>query len=102
MKAPKYVIYTDHLANWNNEDKYIEVQETKFLDVFAKASEMINNDDTLYLIRIYEVVKGTRGKEYKRIANVRPCNFLETQGIDNHIINRYIDVYHEKTTIWYE
>lgn len=102
MKAPKYVIYTDHLANWNKEDKYIEVQETNFLDVFTKAAEMINNDDTLYLIRIYEVVKGTRNKEYKRIANVRPNNFLETQELADDMIKRFTDTYNEKTTVWYE
>lgn len=28
MKAPKYVIYTDHKANWNNKDEYIAVLST--------------------------------------------------------------------------
>lgn len=78
MKAPKYVIYTDHIAQFNYNDEYIEVQETKFVDVFAKAAELANNDNTIYLVRIYEVVKGTRCKEYKRIANVKSCNYLDT------------------------
>lgn len=96
MKAPKYVIYTDHKANWNNMDEYMEVQTRNFLEVFEQASEMIKNDDTLYLVRIYEVVKGTKCKEYKRIANVRPDNTLEK--IEADTIERHT----EYNIVWYE
>lgn len=96
MKAPKYVIYTDHLAKFNNKDEYIEVTETKFIDVFSKCAEIVNNDDTIYLVRVYEVVKGTRGKEYKRVANVRRDNYLEK--IDADTITRH----NEYNTIWFE
>lgn len=96
MKAPKYVMYTDHKSDWNNKDEYIECAERKFVDVFGKATELIENDSTIYLVRIYEVVKGTRSKEYKRIANVRPDNFLEK--IDADTITRY----NQYNTVWFE
>lgn len=96
MKAPKYVIYTDHFTKWNSEDKYIECTETKFIDVFEKATELLEKDSTLYLVRIYEVVKGTRCKEYKRIANVRVYDHLEK--FDGDTIERH----NEYNTVWYE
>ena len=96
MKAPKYVIFTDHLANWNHNDEYIEIDANDFIEAFTIANNMIENDETLYLIRIYEVVKGTRNKEYKRIANVRPHSTLET--INDHSITRHtLD-----NMVWYE
>ena len=86
MKAPKFVIYTDHKVNNNMRDEYIECTETKFMDVFEKATEILENDDTVYLVRIYEVIKGTRCKEYERIANVRHNCTLEKIG--GHTIER--------------
>ena len=93
MKAPKYVIYTDHLADWNYNDEYIDLDAENFIDAFTTANNMIENDETLYLIRIYEVVKGTRNKEYKRVANVRPHSTLEVMNdysITRHTVNNMI------------
>lgn len=96
MKAPKYVIYTDHKANWNNKDEYIAVLSTNFLDAFDLASLMLQSDDTLYLVRLYEVVKCTKCREYKRVANVRPNFTLEH--IEADTIVRHI----ENNVVWYE
>ena len=96
MKAPKYVIYTDHKADWNNKDEYIECAETNFIDVFEKAAEILRNDSTIYLVRIYEVVKGTRSKEYKRIANVRPDNYIKKTDADT------ITRHNQYNTVWFE
>lgn len=96
MKAPKYVIYTDHLAYWNSKDEYIDCIGTNFIDVFDYATKLLEYDDTLYLVRIYEVVKGSRSREYKRIANVYHGNILKK--IDGDTIERH----NEYNTVWYE
>lgn len=96
MKAPKYVIYTDHLVDWNYRDEYLEIEANNFIEAFTTANNMIENDETLYLIRIYEAIKGTRNKEYKRVSNVRPHNILE-------VMNDYSITRHTADgMIWYD
>ena len=91
MKAPKYVIYTDHFAAHNNADKYIELEATNLLEALATVTSEYA-DETIYLVRVYEVVKGTRNKEYKRVCNVRTHvnNRIETveQGLNPDTITR--------------
>ena len=64
-------------------------------EAFETAKAMF--DETMYLVRIYEVVKRTRGKEYKRIANVRGYSELETT-VNNDTITRHSVA----NTIWFD
>lgn len=99
MKIPKYVYYVDHIARFNAWDQYSTVDdlECTFIDLFECLSNMILNDDTIYLLRIYEYVKGSHGKKYKRIANVRQGKILEKNYTKDEITR-----YTEHGKIWYE
>ena len=97
----KFVLFTDHFASHNSDDAFIEINAKNFIEAFNTASEMFN--DTMYLIRIYEVVKGTRGKEYRRIANVVNYRELETKDINNDIIKRFEQKYNNgKIDVWFD
>lgn len=73
MKAAKYVMFTDHLAERNNEDRYTRLDAT---DIFEAMSEVINRtaeDEHLYQVTVYELCKNTAGKYYKAILR-QPYN----------------------------
>lgn len=68
MKAAKYIINTDHNAAHNFEDAYIRLNATKLLDAMTETSNILANDENLYCTTIYQLVPGTKGKEYRPIA----------------------------------
>jgi hypothetical protein len=75
MSAPKYVLFTDHLAHANTLDRFIATNAKSFLDAFDTACRYITDD--IYLIRIYERVPNRSGKKYIRVANLRADRTLE-------------------------
>lgn len=68
MKAAKYIINTDHHAGHNHEDAYIRLDATKLLDAMVEASALLAADDNLYCSTIYQLVPGTKGREYRPVA----------------------------------
>lgn len=97
MEAPKYVLYVDHLAHANNVDKYVETHATKFIDAYNEATDIIDTELAVYLVRVYEIVKRTHGTKYTRIANVRGGLVCETIA-DGDSITRHV----ENEGVWYE
>ena len=96
MKAPKYILYVDYTAIANKRDFILEIPVATAIEALDKASEIVENDNGVYLVRIYEVVKGTRGTTYNRVANLRHGKVFERAEGDT--ITRRT----EKGTIWYE
>ena len=68
MKAAKFIIYTDHTAGHNREDTDIRLNATKLLDAMVEAATVLADDDNLYCSTIYQLVPGTKGKEYRPVA----------------------------------
>lgn len=96
MKAPKYILYVDYTAIANKRDFILEISATTAIEALDKASEIIENDNGVYLVRIYEVVKGTRNTMYNRIANLRHGKVYERAEADT--IKRMT----QKGATWYE
>lgn len=86
MNTPKYVLYTDHLADYSLKDEYIESEAKEFMDAFKQAAELIK-DETMYLVRVY--CKVGNSKKYQRLCNVRSHNVVEP--IDNDVIIREVN-----------
>ena len=84
-KSPKYVLFTDHLADYSCKDEYIEIEANEFMDAFKQAAELIK-DETMYLVRIY--CREKNSKKYNRLCNVRSHNVVEP--IDNDVITREV------------
>lgn len=68
MKAAKYIIATDHLANNNLEDAYIRLNATNLADAMVEAATVLADDDNLFCSTLYQLVPGTKGKEYRPMA----------------------------------
>lgn len=68
MSTSKYILFTDHLARATTLDRYIKINAKTFLDAFDSATRHITDD--VYLIRIYERIPNTRGKN---ISTLQIC-----------------------------
>ena len=75
----QYAIFKDHKAQYNNEDKYIKVDTSNVFNLLGELQEEVNNDNTLYLIGLFENIVNN---EYKRVAVIRQNNVIEIEDTD--------------------
>lgn len=67
MKSAKYVMFTDHIAKYNNEDSYTRLNATDIIGVMSEVISRTIEDEHLYQVTVYELCKNTSGKYYKPI-----------------------------------
>jgi len=74
MKAAKYVMFTDHKADYNRLDSFTRLDAGNILEAMAEVIDKTSEDDKLYMVTVYELVSGTKGTQYKPILENRDHN----------------------------
>lgn len=97
MKAPKYIVNTDHKYGFNHEDSYIRLTSAKLLDAMAEASNILAGDDHLYCSTIYQLIPGTKGTEYRPVARNYGHGGFYAKGCGSWNADHYLERVNFKT-----
>ena len=76
MKAAKYVMFTDHEADYNRLDAFTRLDASNILEAMGEVIAKTSDDDKLYMVTVYELVNGTKGTQYKPVLNLRDNGFV--------------------------
>lgn len=94
----KYIIWTDHEAGFNKEDKVIELKAQKLFDAIKEATEIAINEENLFCVIMYE---RTEKNEYKHIMRSEEGRYWR-EDERNHFIERHVvKLANKKTDVWY-
>lgn len=78
MRNPKYVIYKDHYAEYNKENAFKEMETDNVWQLIKELQEMITYNDTLHIIRVYELAEDKKTAKYVRVCNIQK-DYIETE-----------------------
>lgn len=88
MKAAKYVMFTDHEADYNRLDTFTRLDASNILEAMQEVIDKTEEDDKLYAVTVYELVSGTKGTQYKAILKSRSHNGFVPCTDDTYILTR--------------
>ncbi len=93
MKTPKFIVWTDHTANYNHKDKIKSLEANNVLEAMDETKKMTENDANLYCVLIYERIPKTN--EYILILRSDNGSYWAHQKDSTKTIVRRKDQYGE-------
>ena len=82
-KMTKYVLWTDHKAGFDKEDKMMPLKAQNLFDAIMESEKFCLNDDNLYGVYLYERVTKT---EYKRIMRSGDGMNFHIEGSSDYLV----------------
>ena len=82
-KMTKYVLWTDHRAGFDKEDKIMPLKAQNLFDAILESEKFCINDDNLYGVYLYEK---TTKNEYRRIMRSGDGMNFHIEGSSDHLV----------------
>ena len=79
----KYVLWTDHRAGFNKEDKIMPLKAQNLFDAILESEKFCINDDNLYGVYLYE--KATKN-EYRQIMRSGDGMSFHIEGSSGYLV----------------
>lgn len=99
MATPKYLVWTDHRAGFNQEDEIKGLNSKKVMDVMTEVKNLLNDEENLYCACIYERIPKTN--DYKQVLRTdNGFSFYQEDALYN--IRRNTQSVYKQTIEWFE
>lgn len=79
----KYVLWTDHRAGFDKEDKIMPLKAQNLMDAMLESEKFCIDDDNLYCVCLYERVAKN---EYRRIMRSGDGMNFHIEGSSDHLV----------------
>lgn len=79
----KYVLWTDHKAGFNKEDKMMSLKAQNLLDAMLESEDFCRDDDNLYCVCLYERVAKN---EYRQIMRSNDGMYFHVEGSSDYLV----------------
>lgn len=91
MKTPKYILWTDHKAAWNSNDRLFSINAGDIIDAMKTASvAYYKEEETLWAVTVFQRVP-RKPNLYRPIMRTRDGENFTEHRPDNMELTRYSD-----------
>ena len=79
----RYILWTDHRAGFNKEDKMMSLKAQNLLDAMLESEDFCKDDDNLYCVCLYERVAKN---EYRQIMRSNDGMYFHVEGSSDYLV----------------